>query len=82
MLLQDIYVDGGTLIRGFLHENLIDEITLTIHPSLLGSGAPLFFTSQLSDRKPWTKKDLKIITVKNWPNGLVQIQYSVQKNST
>jgi dihydrofolate reductase len=36
------YIDGGTTIQGFLKENLIDEMIITIIPVLLGGGSPLF----------------------------------------
>ena len=39
---HQLYVDGGTTIRSFLKEDLIDEITITIIPTLLGGGIPLF----------------------------------------
>ena len=37
-----LYIDGGTTIRNFLKEDLIDEMILTTIPILLGDGAPLF----------------------------------------
>lgn len=37
-----LYIDGGRTIQGFLKEDLIDEITLTTIPILLGGGSPLF----------------------------------------
>ena len=37
-----LYIDGGKIIQSFLQEDLIDEITITIIPILLGSGIPLF----------------------------------------
>lgn len=37
-----LYVDGGTTIRNFLSEDLIDEMVITIIPILLGGGASLF----------------------------------------
>jgi len=40
--LHNIYVDGAKTIQSFLNEDLIDEITITTIPSLLGSGIPLF----------------------------------------
>lgn len=39
---HQLYIDGGTTISNFLKENLIDEMTITIIPILLGSGIPLF----------------------------------------
>lgn len=37
-----LYIDGGKLIQSFLAEDLIDEMTITIIPTLLGSGISLF----------------------------------------
>ena len=37
-----VYVDGGMTIQRFLREGLIDEMTITRVPVLLGSGIPLF----------------------------------------
>jgi len=39
---QNLYIDGGSTIQSFINENLIDEITLTTLPVLLGNGIPLF----------------------------------------
>ena len=39
---RGVYVDGGKVIQGFLEHDLIDEITLTRAPILLGDGLPLF----------------------------------------
>lgn len=43
-----LYIDGGKTIQGFLKEDLIDEMTITLIPVLLGSGIPLF--SQLQGK--------------------------------
>ena len=45
---HDLYIDGGKTIQGFLEEDLIDEMTITTIPYLLGGGIPLF--SELSKR--------------------------------
>ena len=37
-----VYVDGGAVIRQFLREGLIDDITLSIIPVILGDGIRLF----------------------------------------
>ena len=40
--LEQLYIDGGTLIQNFLQEDMIDEIIITQTPILLGGGIPLF----------------------------------------
>lgn len=37
-----LYIDGGKTIQSFLQADLIDELTVTVIPVLLGSGIPLF----------------------------------------
>ncbi len=37
-----LYIDGGTTVRNFLKEDLIDEMVLTTIPILLGGGSSLF----------------------------------------
>jgi len=37
-----IYIDGGKTIQSFLQDDLIDEITITKIPVILGAGIPLF----------------------------------------
>jgi len=39
---ERLYIDGGTTIRSFLREDLIDEMILTTIPILLGGGSSLF----------------------------------------
>lgn len=39
---QRVYVDGGRSIQSFLRAGLIDELTVSIAPVLIGSGARLF----------------------------------------
>jgi dihydrofolate reductase len=40
--INNLYIDGGLTIQSFLKEDLIDEMTITRVPILLGSGIPLF----------------------------------------
>ncbi|RAJ15995.1 dihydrofolate reductase [Arenibacter echinorum] len=37
-----LYIDGGVTIQNFLKENLIDEMTITTIPIVLGGGSALF----------------------------------------
>ncbi len=39
-----VYIDGGKTIQAFLDADLVDEITITRAPVLIGSGIPLFGT--------------------------------------
>ncbi|EMR73930.1 dihydrofolate reductase [Thaumarchaeota archaeon SCGC AB-539-E09] len=40
--MKNLYVDGGSVIRSFLEEDLIDEMIISQVPILLGDGIPLF----------------------------------------
>ncbi len=63
-----VYLDGGALIRSFLREDLVDEITLNVVPILLGAGRPLF-ASGLPELK------LRLAEARSFPSGLVQMRY-------
>jgi dihydrofolate reductase len=39
---RDVYIDGGRLIRSALDAGLVDLITVTIVPIVIGAGIPLF----------------------------------------
>jgi dihydrofolate reductase len=39
---KHLYIDGGLTVQGFLKEDLIDEMVITVIPTLLGGGTPLF----------------------------------------
>ena len=39
---KHLYIDGGVTVQGFLKEDLIDEMIITVIPILLGGGIPLF----------------------------------------
>ncbi len=38
---RDVYVDGGVMVRATLDAGLLDELTVTVVPIVLGSGIPL-----------------------------------------
>jgi dihydrofolate reductase len=67
----DIWFFGGAaLLRDFMQHHLIDELHLSIHPVLLGSGTPLF--SGLEGRKSW-----RLLDVQHYDSGLVQLIYGL-----
>lgn len=37
-----VYADGGQIVQTFLRSGLLNELTITVVPVLLGSGIPLF----------------------------------------
>lgn len=39
---QNLYIDGGKVVQEFLQADLIDEMTITVIPVILGGGIPLF----------------------------------------
>jgi len=66
---KDIWLmGGGELVESFLKERLIDEIILTIHPIILGTGIPLFHGET-------QQTDLKLIKCKSYKSGIVQVHY-------
>jgi dihydrofolate reductase len=65
-----VYVDGGGLIRSFLRENLIDDITLSIIPVVLGDGIPLF-GAEIPERR------LRLAGSQAFASGLVQLRYEL-----
>jgi dihydrofolate reductase len=67
---KGIYLDGGVTIQRFLREGLVDEMTITTIPILIGEGLPLFGNLE---------KDIKLELVKSesFKNGFVQNKYKV-----
>jgi dihydrofolate reductase len=65
-----LYVDGGKTIQGFLNAGLIDELTITRVPILIGTGVPLFGPLDHDVR-------LTHIATRQFENGFVQSKYRV-----
>ena len=72
---RHVYVDGGSIIRQFIAAGLIDDLTVSVIPILLGEGLPLFGTIGHDLR-------LKLIRTKAFESGLVQLTYEPIKSST
>lgn len=66
------YIDGGVTIQSFLAAGLIDEITITLIPVVLGSGRPLFAAVPAD-------VPLKLLDSKAYPFGFVQLRYAVAR---
>lgn len=65
-----IYVDGGITIQRFLRAGLVQRLTITRVPVLIGEGIPLFGT---------LPRDLRLrhVATKHYPSGLVKSEYEV-----
>jgi dihydrofolate reductase len=68
---KNAYIDGGKVIQSFLRENLINSLTITQIPLLLGRGIQLFGELQRDI-------ELELIQSKSWPLGFVQSRYRVR----
>lgn len=70
---REVYIDGGRTIQSFLRADLIDEITISLAPVLLGSGRPLFGALDAD----------VLLTVRGahaTADGLVRITYEVARH--
>lgn len=66
---KDIWLYGGaSLIKTFIQLDLIDVYRLSVHPTVLGSGKPLF--ENLKERI-----NLKLIKTNIFSSGVVQLIY-------
>lgn len=66
---KNIYCDGGAeIVQQLLNQDLIDEMTISIVPVILGTGIRLF-----SESIP--EKKLKLTGAKTYPKGLVKLHY-------
>ncbi len=72
--LEHLYVDGGKCIQSFLAAGLIDELTITLIPVLIGNGNPLFGPLPGDVR-------LELIASQAFDFGFVQSTYRVAKTS-
>jgi len=73
--LKHIYVDGGQTIQAFLRAGLIERLTITRVPVLIGSGIPLF--GALSGDIV-----LKHVATHAYGSGLVKSEYEVLGESS
>jgi len=65
---KDIYLDGGDLIRQALACGLIDELVVTLCPTILGAGSPLFAGVE-------QRCSLQLSGLRELTGGLVQLTY-------
>jgi dihydrofolate reductase len=68
--IQHVYVDGGQTVQGFLRAGVIDRLTITRVPVIIGSGISIFGAVGHDIR-------LRHLTTRHFPSGLVQSEYAV-----
>jgi dihydrofolate reductase len=64
-----VYVDGGKVIGQFFAADLIDDLTVSLIPIVLGDGIRLFSGGEGEHR-------LKLQSHRSWPSGMVQLRYA------
>ena len=69
---KHLYIDGGVTVQSFLKEDLIDEMIITVIPTLLGGGIPLF--GQLPE-----PMDVEHVRTEVFLNAIVQNHYRRKK---
>ncbi|WNM25321.1 dihydrofolate reductase family protein [Demequina capsici] len=63
---KDVYIDGGALIRQALEVGALDELVVTVIPTVLGGGVRLF-------EVPMPRIDLAVSDVRKYGGGFVQL---------
>jgi dihydrofolate reductase len=64
-------VGGGELVAGYLNAGLVEQVNVSVHPVLLGTGVPLFPSG-------FPKTLLELIDAEAFDSGLVQIRYRIK----
>jgi dihydrofolate reductase len=62
------YIDGGAVVSQFLAAGLVDDLTITLVPVILGGGIRLF-------QGPMQERRLHLEGARTYPSGLVQVGY-------
>src|SRR5262245_11824618 len=65
---RHVYADGGEVVTQFLAASLLDSLTISIVPVLIGKGVRLFARSP-------GRHALTLESVKTYARGLVQVRY-------
>lgn len=69
---KDVYLDGGALARSALDAGLVDLMTLTLIPVVLGAGVPLFAGAG-------HRHALTLVSARPIGGGFVSLQYATQR---
>jgi len=70
---KDIWLFGGAgLTTSLMNSGLVDELSLAVHPVILGGGKPLF--SNIKDRI-----NLTLIDTRTYSTGLISLTYNLAR---
>jgi len=70
---KDIWLYGGAVLTdALMQEGLVDELWMSVHPILLGSGKPLF-------SKQDYRTQLTLLDSRTYETGLVSLRYSIER---
>jgi dihydrofolate reductase len=68
---KDIWLFGGaSLYDALMKEGLVDELWMSVHPILLGTGKRLF-------QEQSSRRQLTLLDSKTYETGLVSVRYSI-----
>ena len=65
---KDVYIDGGQMVRQALVAGVLDTLVVTVVPTILGAGIPLF-------APPMPRIPLTVESVRKYGGGYVQTTY-------
>jgi len=68
---RHVYVDGGTVVQQFIRAGLLDDLTVSVAPVLIGSGIPLF--GELEHDVP-----LELVRTRDLGSGFTQSTYKLR----
>jgi len=66
-----VYVDGGNVVSQFFAAGLIDDVTISVIPIVVGSGIRLFSGGEGEHR-------LELESSRAWPYRMVRVRYHVR----
>ena len=66
---------GGELVRACLDAGLVDDVMVSIHPLILGTGTPLFAAGT-------RRTALALTGERRFPSGVVHLVYRVERGAT
>jgi dihydrofolate reductase len=76
---RSVYVDGGDVVRQFIHERLLNELTITRIPVLIHSGTRLFEEELVVGQQTPADVWLELVESKSWSFGFTQDRWKLNK---